>query len=40
MSNRGTFMHDAAGRLRMTGGYRVLVDIEDYGGENIVASLF
>jgi hypothetical protein len=40
MSNRGTFMHDAAGRLKMADGYRVLVDIEDYGGENIVASLF
>ncbi|MBA2590106.1 MAG: L,D-transpeptidase [Alphaproteobacteria bacterium] len=40
MSNRGAFMHDAAGRLKMTDGYRVLVDIEDYGGENIVASLF
>jgi hypothetical protein len=40
MSNRGGFMHDAAGRLRMTDGYRVLVDIENYGGENIVASLF
>jgi len=40
MSNRGTFMHDAAGRLKMADGYRVLVDIEDYGGDNIVASLF
>jgi hypothetical protein len=40
MSNRGAFMHDAAGRLKMADGYRVLVDIEDYGGENIVASLF
>lgn len=40
MSNRGTFMHDAAGRLKMADGYRVLVDIEDYGGENLVASLF
>ena len=40
MSNRGTFMHDAAGRLKMADGYRVLVDIEDYGGANIVASLF
>ena len=40
MSNRGSFMHDAAGRLEMADGYRVLVDIEDYGGENIVASLF
>ena len=40
MSNRGAFMHDAAGRLKMADGYRVLVDIEDYGGENLVASLF
>jgi hypothetical protein len=40
MSNRGAFMHDATGRLKMADGYRVLVDIEDYGGENIVASLF
>ena len=37
MSNRGDFMHDAAGRLKMADGYRVLVDIEDYGGENLVA---
>ncbi len=40
MSNRGTFMHDAAGRLKMADGYRVLINIEDYGGDNLVASLF
>lgn len=39
MSNSGTFMRDAKGRLRMTDGYRVMVFIEDYGGKNVVAAL-
>ena len=40
MSNRGVFMHDRSGNLKMADGYRVLVMIEDYGGENVVAALF
>ena len=40
MSNTGAFMRDRAGNLKMADGYRVLVTIEDYGGENVVASLF
>ena len=39
MSNRGAFMRDGKGRLKMADGYRVLVFIEDYGGKNIVAAL-
>lgn len=37
-SNRGDFMRDPTGTLRMTDGYRVLIVLEDYGGE--VAALF
>jgi hypothetical protein len=40
MSNKGAFMHDREGRLKMTDGYRVLVYIEDYGGRDMVAALF
>ena len=40
MSNRGELMRDAKGRLKMQDGYRVLVNIEDFGGENLVAALF
>ncbi len=40
MSNRGDFMHRRDGSLKMADGYKVLVEIEDYGGENLVASLF
>jgi hypothetical protein len=40
MSNSGAFMRDSHGHLKMADGYRVLVTIEDYGGENLVASLF
>jgi hypothetical protein len=39
MSNRGSFLHDSAGRLRMADGYRVLVVIDDYSGEELVAGL-
>jgi hypothetical protein len=40
MSNQGRFMHDGAGKLKMSDGYRVLVRIEDYGGNGAVAALF
>jgi hypothetical protein len=39
-SNRGDFMRDPTGALRMTDGYRALVVLEDYGGEDAVAALF
>jgi hypothetical protein len=39
-SNSGAFRHDAAGRLVMADGYKVLVFIEDYGGGNVLAALF
>jgi hypothetical protein len=39
MSNRGDFAHRRDGSLKMADGYRVLVDIEDYGGGNAIASL-
>jgi L,D-transpeptidase catalytic domain len=40
MSNRGAFMRNRQGKLKMTDGYRVLVMIEDYDGADVVASLF
>ena len=40
LSNRGVMMHDAAGNLQMAEGYKVLVFVENYGGENVVAALF
>jgi hypothetical protein len=40
MSNDGLFMHDAAGNVQMAPGYKVLVFVENYGGENVVAALF
>jgi len=40
MSNDGLFMHDPAGNLQMAQGYRVLVFVENYGGENVVAALY
>jgi hypothetical protein len=40
MSNSGAFMHDRAGRLVMADGYRVLVTIENYSGDDSVAVLF
>jgi hypothetical protein len=33
-SNRGDFMRDSGGALKMADGYRVLVVLEDYGGED------
>lgn len=40
MSNDGVMMHDATGNLQLADGYKVLVFVEDYGGENVVAALF
>ena len=40
MSNQGILMHDAGGNLKMAQGYKVLIFIEDYGGQNVVAALF
>lgn len=39
MSNAGLLQHDANGNLRYAKGYKVLVVIENYGGENVVAAL-
>ena len=40
MSNDGILWHDRQGQLKMSQGYRVLVFIENYGGENVVATLY
>lgn len=40
MSNRGALMRDADGHLEMTDGYRVLIDIEDFPGRSLVATLY
>lgn len=40
MSNDGLLMHDADGRLKFAEGYKVLVFIENYGGQNVVAAVF
>ncbi|HUJ45935.1 MAG TPA: L,D-transpeptidase family protein [Rhizomicrobium sp.] len=40
MANNGMMLHDADGHVQLTDGYKVLVFIEDYGGENVVAALF
>jgi hypothetical protein len=41
MSNQGQLMHDRAGNLKMADGYRVLIRIENYGGNaDTVAALF
>jgi lipoprotein-anchoring transpeptidase ErfK/SrfK len=39
MSNSGNFMHDRKGRLKMAEGYRVLVMIDDYSGDDRLAGL-
>jgi len=39
MSNDGMLMRDARGDIRFMQGYKVLVVIENYGGENVVAAL-
>ncbi len=38
--NDGLLMHDAEGKPIFAKGYQVLVFIENYGGENVVAALF
>jgi len=40
MSNQGILLHDAGGKLQMAEGYKVLIFIEDYGGQNVVAALY
>ncbi|HEY7977420.1 MAG TPA: L,D-transpeptidase family protein [Rhizomicrobium sp.] len=40
MSNQGVLLHNTDGNLQMAEGYKVLVFIENYGGENVVAALF
>jgi lipoprotein-anchoring transpeptidase ErfK/SrfK len=40
MANNGVLLHTTDGRLEMAEGYKVLVFIENYGGENVVAALF
>jgi hypothetical protein len=39
MSNSGNFMHDRKGRLKMAEGYKVLVMIDDYSGDDRLAGL-
>lgn len=40
MMNNGMLLHDVDGRVQLANGYKVLVFIENYGGENVVAALF
>jgi lipoprotein-anchoring transpeptidase ErfK/SrfK len=40
MSNRGELMRDATGHLEMMDGYRVLIDIEDFSGRSLMATLY
>jgi hypothetical protein len=40
MSNRGELMRDAAGKVEMIDGYRVLVDVEDFSGNRVEATLY
>ena len=40
MHNDGLLMHDADGNLKYAEGYKVLVVIENNGGDNVVAALF
>lgn len=40
MSKDGLLMHDADGNLKFADGYKVLVFIENFGGEAVVAVLF
>ncbi|MBV8977555.1 MAG: L,D-transpeptidase family protein [Alphaproteobacteria bacterium] len=40
MSNDGLLMHDAEGHVKLADGYKVLVFIENYGGDNVVAAVF
>src|ERR1051326_1916274 len=38
--NNGMLEHDAQGRLKFTKGYRVLVFVDEYGGQDLEASLY
>jgi lipoprotein-anchoring transpeptidase ErfK/SrfK len=38
-SNKGELMRDAMGHPVMTDGYRVLIDVEDYSGADVLAAL-
>ncbi|MDB5736186.1 MAG: hypothetical protein JWN16_2823, partial [Alphaproteobacteria bacterium] len=40
MTNKGGFLHGRDGALRMADGYKVLIEIEDFSGNNVVASLY
>ncbi len=41
MSNDGILVHDAQGHVKMAEGYKVLIFIENYGGnDNVVAALY
>jgi lipoprotein-anchoring transpeptidase ErfK/SrfK len=40
MSNDGMLLHDTRGNLQLAQGYKVLIFIEDYGGDQVVAALF
>ena len=39
MSNKGEMMRDRGGHVKMADGYQVLIFIEDFGGQNVVAAL-
>ncbi len=39
VSKGGELMRDAAGKLEMTQGFRVLIDIENFSGRDVVAAL-
>jgi hypothetical protein len=39
MNNRGELMRDASGKIAMANGYRVLIDVEDFSGNRVVAAL-
>ena len=40
MSNTGALSHDKTGAVRMTDGFRVLIDIENFGGGDTLAELY
>jgi len=40
MSNEGLLMHDKAGNIQYQDGYKVLVLIENNGGDDVIAALF
>ena len=40
MSSDGIIVHDHDGQVQLADGYKVLVFIEDYGGENVVAAMY